>query len=251
MGKHVPVKGEYLKLLVGDQTFQQRFAADKELDRLEAERCNPVDEMNELITVLGGQYQIDGCDGFAFAPPAAGIIAVLAACQSPFVNGGELTVMDIDAALYLLHKGKSAFKGDPATLYTDAAGFCNKIGANTYDAATAIESALKLAFRAFKMFPSAGNEEKNQHYDADWLTSIVAMVSKVTNLRPDYIIWKLPFTSAGYYICQYCRQMGQQHIEKRADREVVEQIFERTFEMICERLDELKITNYLSEELPL
>jgi hypothetical protein len=248
MGKLVPIKGDYLRLLEADKVFQGRFAADAILDDLERQQSNPAEEMHELITVLGGKYQIEGNETFFFNPPTPGTIALLSFCKSPFIDGETLTVLDVDAAIYLLTNGKEAFGGDPALLYRNAAGFCETNELDIAKTADAIQQALRLAMRAFRMFPYSPGEKKEVHYDADWLTSLVAMVAPITNMAPDDIIWRMPMTTVGYYVCQYCRQKGQQYIEKRADKEIVEQIFARTFEMCKERLNELNFTNYIDEE---
>jgi hypothetical protein len=90
--------------LTKDKEFQRRFAEDKILDDLEAEKYNPQDEYFALLTVLNGKFVIGQYEVNAITPA---IWSFLYITKSPFVSGNikQISKHDVDYILYILSKG--------------------------------------------------------------------------------------------------------------------------------------------------
>lgn len=123
----------------------------------------------------------------------------------------------------------------------NAAGFCENILKMSYeDAAVIICELIKLSFKPLKLFPATGGTEK-LIFDADWITSIITKVHKVTGYSPEYILNELSLTACCYYFAQYARLQGSNNIHRRTDEEILILQMKRSVDLICDRLIELNV----------
>lgn len=226
--------------LTADQEFQDRFAKDKILDQLEAEKYNIQDQYFALLTVLNGKFVIGQYEANAITPA---IWSFLYISKSPFVvNTSKIAVADVDFVLYLLAKGLDEAGESPEQIYMNSIGFCQKNGINVYQAAKTILDLVKISFRPLKMFPVQKSTMKEQpRFDADWLTGIVAKVHQVTGLTPKQIINQMSLTECCYYFAQYSRMNSTQEIHMRSDEEILKAMGQRTVDLILQRLLEINI----------
>lgn len=227
--------------LTKDKEFQRRFAEDKILDDLEAEKYNPQDEYFALLTVLNGKFVIGQYEVNAITPA---IWSFLYITKSPFVSGNiqQISKHDVDYILYILSKGLDDAGSSPEQIYMNSLGFCEANGIDVVEAIRTILDLIKMSFRPLKMFPSSGAiAQTNPRFDADWLTGIAAKVHQVTGLTPKQIINEMSLTECCYYFAQYARMNSTQEIQMRSDEQIMLQMSLRTVELILERLLEINI----------
>lgn len=239
--KHLPndVK-QAIKALTTDQEFQDRFAKDKILDQLEAEKYNSRDEYLALLTVLNKKIVFNNLELKTITPA---IWSFLYISKSPFVsNKGNITTSDVDFVLYILANGLNNVGSSSQQIYMNSIGFCQEHNINVLEAAEVIIEIIKISFRPLKMFPTTYNTtQSSPRFDADWLTGIVAKVHQVTGLTPREIINQMSLTQCCYYFAQYARMNSTQEIHMRSDEEIIKAMGQRTVELILQRLLEINI----------
>lgn len=227
--------------LTRDDEFQRRFAKDKILDELEAEKYNSQDEYFALLTVLNGKFVIGQYEVNAITPA---IWSFLFITKSPFVTSNikQITKHDVDYILYILAKGLDDAGSSPEQIYMNSLGFCENNGIDVFEAIRTILDLIKISFRPLKMFSASGTTANIQpRFDADWLTGIAAKVHQVTGLTPKQIINEMSLTECCYYFAQYSRMNSTQEIQMKSDEQIMVQMSRRTVDLILERLLEINI----------
>lgn len=244
MAQFMKIKGKYLELLAKSKEFQALFSTDAVLDELERERNNQSDEINELVVMLGGAYQLRS---LPVSPVTPAMLSILWLLRSPFLGlSDKMSDIDVEIMLYVLSKGKDGFNGCLADTVMNAAGICDENFIEIDEAKAAMYDSIRLAFRAYQMFPQEitpeGAAKKDPpKFDTDWLAKLISMVHDVSGELPEKIMWEMSMTAAAYYVVQYCRKNGQKHIERRPDCETVKMIWNRTNELAENYLDSLGI----------
>jgi hypothetical protein len=245
MAKNINIRGQYLELLAKSKEFQALFSTDAVLDELERERDNAGDELLELTTMLGGAFKLNS---LIISPVTPATLSIFWLLRSPFLGLSKtVSDIDVDIAIYLMSGGKESFNGDISAIVKDSAGYCTANDIDILEARIAVYDAVRLAFRAYQMFPQSQNiggektEKSNPRFDADWLAKLISMVHSVTGELPAVIMWQMSMTAAAYYVVQYCRKNGMKNIERRPDSETVKMIWERTNELAENYLESIGI----------
>lgn len=133
-----------------DDEFAKILNNDPVLNELDKLKFNEKDEFLELMILLNNQVKICGVDVHAITPA---IWSFLYAIKSPFVvqNGNEISELDIDVLMYILHNGLNKIKDN---LFSVANGFCKSKNLNYYIVEKDLLDLIRLAFRAVEMFPA-------------------------------------------------------------------------------------------------
>lgn len=223
-----------IKALTIDAEFQNRFATDKILDELDAQKFNRAQELR-LLTLLF-QQKITLCDVEvnAITPKIWSFIWIL---DTGFTNAKkEISQIDIDMIMYVLQNPIESF--DLTKILSFSVGYCKKNQIYYDTAINIIAQSIRLSFKPLNMFPKS-NIVGNQimYYDVDWLTSTVAKVHAVTGLKPTKIM-NMSLTAVCYYFAQYARINGAQNIYRRSPEEILIAQDQRCCELIVQRLIE-------------
>lgn len=227
---------EAIVKLTKDDVFQQRFATDEELDKIEAMKINYQEEALMIEAILNNSIVINNIEIPLLTPAKWAYLWTL---RSPIVYENEkISYLDIDIFTYILFKGTSHRKTD---LITNAAGFCQSINLDYETAIAIIKKIIQISFRPLNLFPEIGDGGGQLIFDADWLTLTVARVHNVTGYTPEYILHNLSLSAVCYYFAQYSRINGVKNIYRRTDEEVLILQMERSVDLICDRLIELNV----------
>lgn len=229
---------EAITKLVSDDVFQQRFGTDKILDDIEQMKIDKQEQLQMFLAVTTGEIIFNGKHYPMLTPAEWSFLWII---NSPIVtNIQKTTKLDIDFFLYVIFNGVG--DGDIKRIQEECLGYCEKIFEFDYDTASKfIIQMLRLSFRPLKLFPVANANAEKMVFDADWLTSIVTKVHKMTGYTPDFILESLPLCVCCYYFAQYARQQGSSSIHRRTDEEILILQAERTVDLICDRLIELNV----------
>jgi hypothetical protein len=76
------------------------------------------------------------------------------------------------------------------------------------------------ALAGFALIPDNKNPEKpdNQRmYDAEWLTSLIAVGARISNRTDFDVLWRVPLAAVGFYFAQYLRENGVKGIGRQLD----------------------------------
>ena len=214
-----------IMLAMQDDAFAEIISNDPILQELEKEKFNHTDQFFQLMMILSKVFKING---------------VTVSCITPAIwswlyhtgNGyakreKEITEIDTDIFLYLLHTGIQNIDDD---FITAAAGFCLKNGIDYLEAQADLINMVYLSFRPLEMLSGGGSEQPR--FNADWLTSLVAMVAPLTGKSSDEIIFNTSLTECFYYTIQTARKTDiNGSIKRRNSDQINAAIYQRTFEL--------------------
>ena len=231
---------EAIKALTKDAEFQKRYASDPVLDKLDEEKFDPATCYSELCSTINIPIIIEGQ-----RYPAIKLLqfVYLWCIDSPLAknNDKEITELDLDVFFYTL---EHPITENILSLSTSAIGETRKRGLSIEDGEIVAKTLISFAFQPLRMFPKAqntiiGNEEPE--FDTDWMTAMIGKVHTVTGYTPDYIMNNLSLCACCFYYVQWARMQGAQNIAKRTSEEIIKAQFERTTELVAERLIELGV----------
>lgn len=223
--------------LTNDEVFQTRFGTDKVLDEIQSLKVNRSEEFQMLLQMFGQELIING---LPYPPMTMAVWSFLWVSDSPVLKNGTITNVDLDMTFYLLYKGVDNF--DVKEVIEKSHGFCkNILHLQVQDAMTVLAEIVAIAFKPLRLFPQTGAKAGELLFDADWLSNIITKVHAVTGYTPEHIMHKLSLTACCYYFAQWCRMQGSQNIYRRTDEEILILQMERSVDLICERLIELKV----------
>lgn len=232
---------EQLLSLTRDEEFQRRVASDPALNRAFVERdIDRSDELAETLVLLGGDYS---GGGVSFRAPSPGVISMLWLARSPYVVGGPVSPIDVDAALLILTQREKAFDRiadiDNGFL-SEAAGLCARIGVDADKVDDAITTALRQSVAGYQWFPSDDTQPLNESSDfgAEWLARLIASVTQVSRYTPHQIKWEVSMVECGYLVLQNARKNGVNGIAKKTR---AGECMKRLESLMSERIAELNL----------
>lgn len=151
-----------------------------------------------------------------------------------------MTLDDMDEVLFLLNHNDVPL--DVEALREASKGFREENEISIEDAVTLVITSLKLAFLPLKQIYSSTETEiaSEPVFDTNWMTGIIAAVTKITQMKPDDIM-RTPLNVCYHYYLEWLKQNNVRNIDRVPDEEVLKQIDIRTCELIIDYLIEKKI----------
>ena len=192
--------------LAADEEFQKRLADDPIIQCcFDTRNETTEDRLLDLLMVFNSPLVVGG--KAIIQVPTIGLIAVLDAIDSPFIHSDKtMDVTAVDMALQLLIHGKEAINQKSSIindLRADSKGLCERLGLDVVVACRGIFTAINSCFRAFKNIrEKLPDSQKKQRFNSFWLASMIAMVSRVSNLTPYAIMWDMPMPLISNLIVQ-------------------------------------------------
>lgn len=219
-------ESEMLRAMLDDD-FQRILSEDEVISELEQTKYDPKINYFELMMCLSKVFRIDGVSVACLTPA---VWAFLYAIGSPYATDGEITELDTDIVMHLLHGGIKAADSD---LVERASGFCAAHGIDPKSAEADLKTLIYLSFRPLEMLaPISHQADEKPRYDLDWLTHIVSVVSPLTGRTSDAVIYDTSICECMYYCVQQARQYDYKHeIRRRDSLETQAEIYERTMEL--------------------
>lgn len=220
--------------LTTDEEFQKRFGDDKVLDQLDDLKYDPFIEYCELQLLMHNKLSICNVE---LEPLTLSLWAYLYTIKSPIVNEEQnITNIDLDLFFYLLQTKN--FECDISELLVNSMNYCKEKMNITLDKAIEIfKKLLKVNFRVLNMFPRF-QAQRRSVFNADWMTSIVTKVSKVSSYSTQQLYKQISFCEMYYLFAQYCRENGSEAIYLRTEEEIQKEIDLRSTELVVDRLIE-------------
>lgn len=169
----------------------------------------------ETYAFLNGDVTIGS---ISIPPVVAGIMPLLEIAHCPFLFGvlpSEIDLKSLILTTYIIRRRELALLDANTT--DEAAIITEK---NRIEVATLISGIFRHALAGFALIPDSKNSEKpdNQRmYDAEWLTSLVAVGARISNRTDFDILWRVPLTAVGFYFAQYLRENGVKGIGRQLD----------------------------------
>jgi hypothetical protein len=166
----------------------------------------------ETFAFLGGGVNVNSLH---IPPPTPGVISLLEMHGSPFISGcpaGSILTEDLYLTIFLLARRENgAFKE------IDIAPMLSDMGEHDpAEVAEDVNEMFKHAVAGFGLLPDKKQPENQQRkFDAVWLSNVVSICSKVTNLTPFDIIWRLPLAAVGFYTAQLAMENGEKGVGRK------------------------------------
>lgn len=229
--------------LASDDAFQEIFARDPVLDKLEAEAYDEQREFFALNWFLGLAPVKVGKS--PLHPLTAGRWAFLWAIGNGYARGGKVTALDADILLYVMGKDLRDLGCTVDEIPEKAAGFAAASGLTFEQAHEEIKFLIAVAFLPLQMLPPPKKDEIiNPKYDTEWLADLVSIVSKESGEPARYILHEMPLTAACAYIISSRKAVDTKHeIRRRPPEKISEEIMERSYELGSLYLAEKRKTN--------
>lgn len=229
--------------LASDEAFQEIFARDPVLDKLEAEAYDEQKEFFSLNWFLGLAPVKVGKS--PLHPLTAGRWAFLWAIKNGYARGGKVTQLDADIFLYIMGKELRDLGCSVEEIPVKAAGFSAASGLSFEQAHEEIKFLIAVAFLPLQMLPPPKKDEIiNSKYDTEWLADLVSVVAKESGEPARYILHEMPLTAACAYVVSSRKAFDTKHeIRRRPPEEIAEEIMTRTYELGSLYLAEKRKTN--------
>lgn len=225
--------------LTEDQQFQKRFAEDKLLDHLQAQKHDRNITMQELLLLLNRKTLMFGT---AFKPITLSLFCYLYCIKSNIVgNLLEMTTLDLDVFFYLLQT--KDYTSDMKRLLQKSENYCeNELELNYNQALYVFNKIYQIEFKVFSLFPRVGDDEDEEAvYDLDWVTNIASKVKPFTSYTTQQLYTQVPVMEIYYYYAQYLRSNGSDSIFLRSNEQILDEMDSRTIVLVLDRLIQKKV----------
>jgi hypothetical protein len=179
---------------------------------------------SEALFALGECYV---CEKIKIPYPTAGTLVMLEILQSGYITGGDIEDEDVDTLYFLLVAGQSAMSAvfehhiGQKDIKGLIDGFIKSLADYQRFAIKALLNIyMKYAFTGFEMMTKPSNDnKKNMTFDSDWLMGLVSICHSETGHDMEYIVWKMPLTTASFAFVNYARRNGEKNIKRWEDTE--------------------------------
>lgn len=222
-----------IKNLTVDEQFQKRFAEDKILDTLEAQKHDKNISFQELLLLITRRTFLLG---ISFKPMTLALYSYLYSIQSNIIkNINKATKEDLDIFFYLLQTKN--FTRDVKELLFKSSDYGNKELGLDYNAMIFVFNKLySIEFKVLSLFPRITNGEQQPIFDVDWMLNITSKVKPYVSYSTQQIYTEVPVMQLYYYYAQYLRNNGSESIFVRSDEEILDEMDSRMIDMVIQRL---------------
>ena len=237
MDKHGLSNSDLIEL-ASDPAFQAIFAADPELDRLEAEAYDEQREFFALNWFLGlAPVKVGNLPLHQLTP---GRWAFLWAIGNGYARKGTVTLTDVDVFLFILAKDLRDLGCEIPDIPKKAAGMAAAAGLTFQQAHDEILYLIKVAFLPLQMLPRDKPDDlKPSRFDVEWLAELISVVTKESGEPARYIMHEMPLTAACAYVITARKTVDTNHeVRRRTEGEIAEEIMNRSYELGSQYLAE-------------
>ena len=208
-----------------DDDFQIILKNDKILNDLESQKNNQKDQYFQLMMIFSKVFRIGNIHVSCITPA---IWSYLYSIGNAYVTHKKIEKIDTDIFVYILSKG---IKNLSENLVQQAFGFCEKNNLDYQITMLDLQYLIYISFRPLQMLNTT-KKDKQIRYNADWLTSLISIVSPLTNKDSEYIMYDMSLTECYSYFIQYARQFDdKEQIKRHNSDQIIEAIYKRTLEL--------------------
>lgn len=215
-----------MMLAMQDDDFQKILQEDKIIEQLEKEKFSTQDQYLQLMYVFSGEFEISEV---RFKVLTLGMWCFLYSIKNAFTISEKATKTDIDIFMYLLHHG---YQGVSDQLFAQAQDFCEKNNISYETALKNIHKVISISFRPMELIPSVYITGQQNHFNLQWLTSVISSVCRYCNCTREYVLYKMSMVQAFYYLIQQLKENDTKNqIKRRNSAEIDAEIYKRTLQL--------------------
>ena len=226
-----------VKKLTEDEQFQKRFAEDKHLDTLQAQKHDRAIEFQQLMLAINKKNLIGG---ISFKPATLAMYSYLYCLQSNIVGDmSKITKDDLDIYFYLLQTRN--YTTNIQQLISESNNYGERVlGLNYNEMIYVFNKLYSIQFKVRSLFPRNSNGSKIPQ-NVDWMVGVAAKIKPFVSYTTQQIYTQVSLSEIYYYFAHYLRMRGDNSIFIRSDEEILDEMDSRMIELVVQRLIQKKI----------